>query len=86
MLTTSFLGPICSVKERPPRQMTTKGLSYSCCSGREAPPRRTQTRRAERSSAGSWLGRLELELCLGREKAGASSVFLKIFMIESTAS
>ncbi len=53
-----------------------------------APPRRTQTRQAERSSAGSSLGRLELELvlCLGKKQAGASNVFLKFLIIESTAS
>jgi hypothetical protein len=41
----------------------------------QRPERRTQTSRAERSWAGSWLGRLELELCLGKEKTAASSVF-----------
>jgi hypothetical protein len=39
--------------------------------------RQIQTRRAEMSSAGSSLGRLELQLCLGKEKAetGVSKVF-----------
>jgi hypothetical protein len=42
----------------------------------------------ERSSADSSLGRwrLELELCLGKEKAGASNVIRKFVIIESTAS
>jgi hypothetical protein len=40
------------------------------------------------SSAGSSLGRwrLELLLCLDREKAGASKVFRKFLTIDSTAS
>jgi hypothetical protein len=44
-------------EERAPRRMTAKGLWYSGCSSRTAPPRRIQTRRAERSWAGSSLGR-----------------------------
>ncbi len=68
MATISSLGPTWSVKERAPRQITAKGPSYSGCSGGTAPPRRIQTRGAERSSAGSSLGRLELELVLGLGK------------------
>ncbi len=39
------------------------------------PPYRTQTRQALRQSAGSLLGSWRLELCLGKEKAGASKDF-----------
>jgi hypothetical protein len=42
------------------------------------PLRWTQTKWAESSSTGSLLGSWVLELCLGREKAGASKVFEKI--------
>jgi hypothetical protein len=38
----------------------------------------------ERSSAGSSLGSMGLELCLGKETAGTSKVFEKILIIEST--
>jgi hypothetical protein len=44
----------------------------------------TQTRRALRRSAGSSLGSWRLELCLGKEKAGASKDFRKLFEILST--
>jgi hypothetical protein len=43
-----------------------------------------ETRGAESSSAGSTLGSLALELCLGKEKAGASKVFEKFLITEST--
>jgi hypothetical protein len=41
-------------------------------------------RGAERSSAGSSLGSWMLELCLGKEEAGASKVFEKCLIMEST--
>jgi hypothetical protein len=43
------------------------------------PPRWTQTRRALRRSAGSSLGSWQVELCLGKEKAGVFKDFRKIF-------
>jgi hypothetical protein len=41
------------------------------------PPRRNQMKGARSSSSGSSAGSWELELCLGKEKAGASKVFKK---------
>jgi hypothetical protein len=74
--TISSRGPTRKVKDQVPQRMTAKGPSYSSWSSGTAPPRQTQTRRVERSSADSSLGRwrLELELCLVKEKAGASNV------------
>jgi hypothetical protein len=48
------------------------------------PPRRTQTRGAEKSSAGSSLGSWRLELCLGRKETGTSKVVEQFLIIEST--
>jgi hypothetical protein len=45
-------------------------------------PRRTQMRGAERSSAGSSLGSWTLELCLGKEEAGVSTVVEKFLIME----
>jgi hypothetical protein len=45
---------------------------------------RTQMRQALRRSAGNLLGSGPLELCLDKENAGASKVFLKNFEIMST--
>jgi hypothetical protein len=49
-----------------------------------SPPRQTQTEGAKSSSAGSSLGRLVLELCLGKEGAKTCKVLEKILIIEST--
>jgi hypothetical protein len=48
------------------------------------PPRRTQMRGAERRSLGSSSGSWPLELCLGKETAGACKVLEKFLIIAST--
>jgi hypothetical protein len=48
------------------------------------PPQRNQTKGTERSLADSSLGSWTLELCLGKENVGASKVFEKFLIMEST--
>jgi hypothetical protein len=80
---TSSHDPTPMVKELGPQRRTAKGPSKSGRRGGTTLPRWTQTRGAERSSAGSSLGSWVLKLCLGKETAGACKVLEKILIMES---
>jgi hypothetical protein len=72
------------VKARLPSGGWCRGSHREDGGGGTTPLCRTQTRQVLRRSAGSLLVSWQLELCLGKENAGASKDYLKNFEIVST--